>query len=223
MALPIARVMVAAAALIAAAFGRGAEAGDVRALVTDQKGSPVQDAVVVMVPRSGVMVSSARPRRDVVDQIDREFVPYVKAVVVGTPVDFPNNDGIRHHVYSFSPPKVFELPLYAGTPAYPIVFDRPGVVTLGCNIHDWMVGHIYVSETPYFGTTGSEGRVTLDNLPPGPYVARVWHPSLDAAEESTARAVIIERSGTADVVWQLTLKQKFRPRRAPLPGAAGYR
>jgi hypothetical protein len=217
------RVMVAAAALIAAAFCRGAEAGDLRALVTDQKGGPVQDAVVVMVPRSGVAVSPVKPRHDVVDQIDQEFVPYVKAVLVGTPVEFPNNDGIRHHVYSFSPPKVFELPLYVGRPANPIVFDRPGVVTLGCNIHDWMVGHVYVSETPYFGTTGSEGRVTLGNLPPGPYVARVWHPSLEAAAESTAKAVIIEGSGLAAVVWQLTLKQRFRPRRAPVPGPRGYR
>ena len=89
-----------------------------------------------------------KPGREIVDQINLEFVPHVKPVVVGSPVYFPNKDDVRHHVYSFSPAKRFELPLYSGTPAAPVVFDRPGIVAIGCNIHDWMLGYIYVAETP---------------------------------------------------------------------------
>ena len=93
-------------------------------------------------------------RRDaVVDQVDKEFTPKVNAILVGTSVIFPNHDNVRHQVYSFSPAKRFELPLYAGVPAQPVVFDTPGVVVLGCNIHDWMVGYVYVSESPYFAKT----------------------------------------------------------------------
>jgi len=157
-----------------------------------------------------------------VDQIDKEFVPHVKAVVVGAPVFFPNKDNIRHHVYSFSPVKTFELPLYSGTPANPVVFDRPGVVTIGCNIHDWMLGFIYVAETPWVATTGRSGSAKLDGLPPGPYAVRVWHPRMEGSEAATTRAVTIG-TGPGDAVWQLTLKQERRPRRAPVPGQRGYR
>jgi len=198
-----------------------AEAADLTVVVRDQKGEPLPDAVVVALPGRGVP-PPARPRRETVDQIDKEFIPYVKAVVVGSPVFFPNKDNIRHHVYSFSPAKTFELPLYTGTPAHPVVFDRPGVVTIGCNIHDWMIGYIYVAETPYFGTTGRPGRARLENLPPGAYAVRVWHPKMDGTEESTVRAITLG-SGAVEAAWEVTLRQEPRPRRAPLPGQRGYR
>src|SRR5207244_3930054 len=108
-------------------------------------------------------------------------------VLVGSPVSFPNRDDVRHHVYSFSPAKRFDLPLYVGTPAKPVVFDTPGVVIIGCNIHDWMVGYIYVSESPYFATTDADGRADLTGLPPGRYTARVWHPQLAGADDATRR------------------------------------
>jgi plastocyanin len=202
------------------AAGAGA-AADIAAVVRDQAGAPVVDAVVVAV-RAGAPPPAVRPGREVVDQIDREFVPYVKAIVVGSQVFFPNKDNIRHHVYSFSPVKTFELPLYSGTPANPVVFDRPGVVTIGCNIHDWMIAHIYVSESPYFGTTRAPGTVTLENLPPGTYTVRVWHPRMQGAEAATAQSVTVGAT-PASVSWQLTLRQELRPRRAPVPGQRGYR
>src|SRR5438445_7359616 len=146
---------------------RVAEAGDIRAFVTDQAGRPIEDVVVRAVAVSGTTLP-VKPARETVDQINKEFVPYVKPIVVESSVTFPNKDNIRHHVYSFSPAKTFELPLYIGTPATPIVFDRKGVVTIGCNIHDWMIAHIYVAETPYFGKTGTDGKARLENLPPGP-------------------------------------------------------
>jgi plastocyanin len=118
----------------------------------------------------------------VMDQRDSTFVPGVLPVQVGTAVSFPNSDQVQHQVYSFSTPKPFELPLYAGTPRAPILFDQPGVVVVGCNIHDWMIGYIVVLDTPHFGKSGAEGTVRV-SAPPGRYTLRVWHPRLDAPVE----------------------------------------
>ncbi len=141
-------------------------AGTLSSLVKDASGKPVSDVVVYAMPTSGARPAAARTPRAAVDQVDREFVPHVKAVQVGTDVMFPNKDNIRHHVYSFSPAKTFELPLYRGTPANPVKFDRAGVVVLGCNIHDWMLGYVFVLETPYFNTTGADGRTRADRRTP---------------------------------------------------------
>jgi plastocyanin len=184
------------------------------ATVADARGAPLADAVVVAVPADGAPRVGARAR-DVVDQVDKEFTPRVTVVAVGTAVAFPNNDNVRHHVYSFSPAKRFELPLYAGTPAQPVVFDKPGVVVLGCNIHDWMVGYIYVSESPYFGKTDASGRVRLDNLPPQSYVVRVWHPQMAADEQTTRRDVDLARARSSTLAWTIALNPEVRVRRAP--------
>jgi plastocyanin len=188
-------------------------AADLHAMVRNQKGQPVADAVVVAVP-DVPPAKPPRPKLEQVEQIDEEFVPKVKALLVGSPVSFPNRDNVRHHVYSFSPAKRFDLPLYVGTPATPIIFDTPGVVTLGCNIHDWMIGYIYVSESPYYATTGADGRASI-SMPAGAYTVRVWHPQLAAAEDSTRRK--LEVQNTADVEWALALKPEVRIRRTP-PG-----
>ena len=189
---------------------------EIAATVTDQQGKPLADAVVVAVPVDGNLRLPAKPRDDTVDQVDKQFVPKVMAVAVGTSVFFPNNDNIRHQVYSFSAAKRFELPLYAGVPAQPVVFDKPGVVVLGCNIHDWMVGYIYVSESPYFAKTGATGKATLADLPPRAYVVRVWHPQAEALEEATRKTVDASRARAVDVEWALKLKPEARVRRAPV-------
>jgi plastocyanin len=118
--------------------------GELVVEVHDAKGRPLADAIVTATgpaPAAG----GKRPAATI-DQINQEFVPQVSAVQVGTAVHFPNQDNIRHHVYSFSPAKQFELPLYKGTEAPPVVFDRSGLVVLGCNIHDWMLGYLYVGK-----------------------------------------------------------------------------
>jgi hypothetical protein len=158
---------------------------------------------------------------EVVDQIDKEFTPYVKPVRVGSSVQFPNKDNVQHHVYSFSAPKKFELPLYRGTPARPVLFDRTGVVKLGCNIHDWMVGYIYVAETPHFATTGAQGTALIRDLPAGSYSVRLWHPRLSADEHTTQRRAQLAASGAAELAWMLVLKAEERVRRAPAPGRGG--
>jgi hypothetical protein len=197
-----------------------AAAGELSATVRDDRNKLLADAVVLVTPVDRP-IPPLRPGREIVDQVDYEFVPYVKPVIVGSSVSFPNKDNVRHQVYSFSPAKKFELPLYAGTPAAAVVFDKTGVVVLGCNIHDWMIGFIYVADTPYFGKSGGDGIVRLANLPAGEYEVRVWHPRLADSEESTSRRISVG-AGTAEESWQLRLKPEFRLRRAPIGGHGGY-
>ena len=89
------------------------------------------------------------------------------SVGVGTRVEFPNNDSVSHQVYSFSPAKRFQLPLYKGEIHPPVTFDQPGLVVLGCNIHDSMVGYIYVTDAPYFGTTERVRHLEAEGLAHG--------------------------------------------------------
>jgi plastocyanin len=211
-------LLVLLACAVAAAHAQTAE---IAATVTDDQGRPVADAVVVAVPTEGALRLPARLREGMVDQVDQEFTPRVTAILVGTPVRFPNHDNIRHQVYSFSPAKVFELPLYVGAPSEPVVFDKPGVIVLGCNIHDWMIGYIYVSESPYFAKTGQDGKALLAELPLRAYTVRVWHPQLDAAEETTRKTVDASRPGQSAVAWTLKLKREAKVRRAPTSEGRG--
>jgi plastocyanin len=204
---------VALAALVPAASAASLEAS-----VTDKPGKPVENAVVYALPKN------YKPPKTtpvlVVDQIDKEFVNHVTAVQVGTPVSFPNSDDIRHHVYSFSPAKTFELPLYTGTPAQPVMFDKPGAVALGCNIHDWMLGYIYVVETPHFAKTGADGRARLD-LPAGDYEVRVWHPEMQGKSEQAGQKINLGEA--AKLGFSLDLKHAWKPRRAPAGPDGGAR
>jgi plastocyanin len=195
---------------------------EIAATVNDDKGKPVADAIVVAVPMDGVIRPPSRTREAIVDQINREFEPKVTAVLAGTAVIFPNHDDVRHQVYSFSPAKRFELPLYAGVPSQPVLFDRPGVVVLGCNIHDWMVGYVYVSDSPYFAKTGKDGKAMLTDLSPRAYIVRVWHPQLEGTEEATKKNVDASRSRSVAVAWTLKLKPEARIRRAPVADRPGH-
>jgi plastocyanin len=205
--------------LLAAVPGHAAE------LIVQVKdhGKPVSDAVVLAMPTDAKNLLRSKLPADAVDQVDKQFVPYVKPVYVGSRVRFPNSDNIRHQVYSFSSAKKFELPLYAGATAAPVVFDKPGVVVLGCNIHDWMIGYIYVADTPFFAKTEGAGTVTLSDLPPGEYTVRVWHPSMaEHAEESTARRLTLSADAPATLEWALSLKPIFRVPRVSTSGASVY-
>jgi plastocyanin len=198
-----------------------AMAGDLHATVYDDGGKPLPDAVVVAYP-DGFEVAPPEAMVEVEDQINKEFVPYVKPVHIGTLVRFPNKDDISHHVYSFSAAKRFELPLYKGSVASPVMFEKAGVVKLGCNIHDWMVGYIYVTDAPFFGKSAAQGSVTIAEMPAGTYRVRVWHPRMAAPEDSTARRIVMQGSAPAVVEWRLKLNREFRPQRTPLPGEPGY-
>lgn len=140
--------------------------------VRDAGGAPVPDAVVAVELR-GQPAKAGAGVTATMGQKDRQFQPQLLIVQTGTAVNFPNFDTVRHHVYSFSPTKRFELKLYSGTPAEPVVFDKSGVAQLGCNIHDRMSAHIVVVDTPVFGRADAQGEVKLD-LPPGEHRVRLW-------------------------------------------------
>jgi plastocyanin len=145
--------------------------------ITDQQGQPLADAVVELLDPAS---KALRSKPAEVAQQDLTFRPFVSAVQVGTSVDFPNQDKTRHHVYSFSPAKVFELKLYADKPEAPVLFDTPGIVALGCNIHDYMQAYVYVGESPFLAVTDEQGIATFDELPAGAYQLKLWHPWQDA-------------------------------------------
>jgi plastocyanin len=161
---------------------------------------PVRDAIVYAVPE-GRQLPLAR-RTAVMDQKNRMFIPHILAVQTGTSVRFPNSDDIRHHVYSFSPAKAFQLPLYKGTTANPITFDRAGVVTLGCNIHDQMSAFIVVVDTPYFENASADGHATLRDVQAGRYTVHLWYP--DMREEPAPRSVTLSADEVASVSFDAT-------------------
>jgi plastocyanin len=174
------RAQSLAVALFFIAGNAAAGGGHIAATITDREGAPVPLAVVYAealgaeLPEAGLPAPTA-----VMDQKNREFVPHILVVRTGTEIQFPNSDTVSHHVYSFSPAKSFELALYRqGTVHPPLVFDAPGEVTLGCNIHDDMVGYILVVDTPYFATTDGKGEAQLAGLAPGKYRLHVWTPRL---------------------------------------------
>jgi len=161
-------------ALLAAGAALSAAAASVTVQVLDVNGAPVPNAVVYAEPTSGQAVPKSLKQAEV-EQKDVKFFPLVSVVQVGTPILFPNHDKVRHHVYSFSPAKTFELKLYSGVPTSPIVFDKVGTVVLGCNIHDQMVAYVQVVNTPFFGKTDMSGRVKLDGLVNGKYALKAWY------------------------------------------------
>lgn len=198
--------------LLFAALTLPAVAGEVVAMLVDQDGAPVDDAVIYLHSVNGQSFS-AEPIESEVDQIDKSFAPYVRVVTVNSRVAFPNFDDIRHHVYSFSEAKTFELPLYIGTPANPVLFDKPGIVDLGCNIHDFMRGYVLVLETPHHARSQA-GRARLAGLPAGQLDIRIWHPLL-AEEETLVRNFELGEQETHEFALTLELRSELGARRAP--------
>jgi plastocyanin len=137
-----------------------------------------------------------------IEQVSRQFAPRVTVMPVGSMVQFPNRDTVRHHVYSFSPTKNFELKLYAGNPSNPVLFDKPGVVVLGCNIHDQMVAWMLVVETPYYGKTNAAGQLTLSGVPAGNYRLHTWHAGLPVGAPAQEQPLNVT-SADANVVVNL--------------------
>ncbi len=183
---------VALCAVLASAAAQGAS---VNVQVTDAAGLPVTDAVIYAEPVGGSAPAKA-PKSAEIEQKARKFAPPVSVIQVGSEVSFPNNDTVRHHVYSFSAPKVFELKLYSGTPGNPILFDKAGTVVVGCNIHDQMLAYIHVVNTPYFGRTDATGKTHLEGLPAGKYTLKFWNYRTPAANLIQEQALVV---GGADV------------------------
>ena len=189
-----------AAALCALLWLTGAaSAGSLRVQVLDSAGKPLEGAVVSLVSDAARRAVRPLPEQEI-SQENKQFVPAVRVVTVGTLVRFPNRDSVRHHVYSFSPAKKFEIKLYAGTPAAPVRFDQPGVAVLGCNIHDQMVGWVVVLDTPYFAQTDAQGQALLEGMPAGAHQLRARHARLPVDVTPPQQAIALtEGDSTATV------------------------
>jgi plastocyanin len=198
-----------AAALIALLYTPSVFAGMVTVNVTTRSGGAAEDAVIVFDPLDAAPPASHGTAT--IDQINKRFVPRVTVVRTGTAITFPNSDRIRHQVYSFSPAKAFTLKLYAGSPNTPVTFDHPGLVVLGCNIHDNMVAFVAVVDSPYFAKTADSGVASL-NLPAGRYRLRAWHPNaigaatpqeitVPAAPLSIPLAIDVDTRSAAVAAW----------------------
>jgi plastocyanin len=147
--------------------------------ITDTDGRPAAGAIVSLMPEKGAAPSASNIAGEaVIDQRHQMFVPLTVTIRKGGHVVFTNNDATMHQVYSFSPIKQFEYEIRQGEKSPPVVFDKPGVAAIGCNIHDNMVAFVYVAESPWTVTTDSHGHARIDNVPEGAYRATVWHPKL---------------------------------------------
>jgi plastocyanin len=202
------RITIAAAVLVAGF----AQAATLEVRVRDASGAPVADAAVFAVPAGGGG-EAKRAAKVQIEQREREFIPFVTVLQAGTTVSFPNRDPILHHVYSFSPAKSFEIKLYGqGKSPAEVVFDQPGVVTLGCNIHDWMIAYVVVVPTPYFGRSGADGIVRIRDLHAGSYEVRAWHPQQRSAASPQTAPLEAATQGHLDFTLDTApRKQRYKP------------
>jgi plastocyanin len=150
-----------------------AHATSVVVQVNDANGKPLADTIIYAEPEGGAMPKMPRPAE--IEQRGLKFVPLVSVIQTGSQVSFPNNDKVRHHIYSFSPAKKFDQKLYSGVAAAPQVFDKAGTVVLGCNIHDRMIAYVKVVDTPYFARTDAAGVARIDLPAAGKYSVTAWH------------------------------------------------
>lgn len=176
--------VLASAFLLCVATQAAAEPWNVT--VVDQDGRPVPDALVML--NDGTVMPPAAASLEVA-QRNAEFEPRIAVVSRGTAVQFPNRDRARHHVYSFSSARTFEIELYKGTPSDPVAFEQNGIVTIGCNVHDWMYGVIYVIDTPFYGVSTSQGRAVVPRPAGDQFELTVWHP--DQADGGVTRSVTL--------------------------------
>lgn len=159
-----------------AASATGVKGTSLNATILDRSGQPVEHAVLSL--HTGVSSQAPPSTVATMDQRQLQFAPEVIAIQTGTTVSFPNHDDVRHHVYSFSHPNAFELKLYHGEAGKHHRFERPGVVVLGCNIHDGMIGYMRVVDTPHFAKSNADGALTIENAVSGRQKLKLWHPDL---------------------------------------------
>jgi len=190
-------------------FSLAASASELTFLINDFKQKPITNVVITVTPLFSK--PELEMQVQIIDQIKKEYVPHVLIITQGSSVNFPNKDNIRHHVYSFSDAKQFELPLYKGEATDPVLFEKLGVVALGCNIHDWMRGYIYVTDTPFAALTNDKGKAQITGLVEGGYQIKLWHPR----QKSSFEAIEIQISNESfkELKFELELKPKIKKRK----------
>jgi len=186
-------------------------AGSIVVKALKRDGKPLIGAAVLLEAEAPAL-PPAPPVKAIMDQVDLAFVPDVLVLPVHSSVQFPNSDEVRHQVYSFSSARQFQLPLYRGKPYPPVTFAQPGIVTLGCNIHDNMIAYIVVTNAPFFGRTANDGSWSANDVPAGRYRLRIWHPLLGETPEEGRVVQIGEQRAEVDI----KLSRSLKP--APLTG-----
>jgi plastocyanin len=187
-----------------------APAASVSVQVSDSAGKPLADVVVVADAEAG----AAPPRTMAAGEVAQrglKFMPLVSVIQTGSRVAFPNYDKVKHHIYSFSPAKKFDQKLYSGATAATQVFDKAGLVVLGCNIHDRMVSYIKVVDSPYFAKTGADGVARIELPAGGKYTVSAWHYQMAGAAAEQA----VTLTGDAALVFKLALKPPVLEADAP--------
>jgi plastocyanin len=214
---------VAALVAFGIMYCASAAAARLEVQVADARGNPVPDVVVIAEPlaaASHARTPSSAPTA-IMDQINKLFVPEILVVRAGTQVIFPNTDSVEHQVYSFSPAKRFSLGLYRGQPHEPVLFDIPGLVVLGCNIHDNMIGFIYVTESPYFGKSTAAGRVVLADVSAGAYRVVAWSPRFNEPQQQLQQRTAVEEHD--DQAVKFIVSHALRPARSESSSAPHVR
>jgi plastocyanin len=203
--------IAAAAALLFPLMSPPASAAALELQLLTVDGKPVAGAVLALRSTQPDRVPAA-PVKAVMDQQQRKFVPHVLIVPLNSTVSFPNSDSVSHQVYSFSPARKFQLPLYRGSPNPPVQFDRAGVITLGCNIHDAMRAYIFVVDGQHYGRSDAEGLWTVTAAEPGEYEVQVWHPLARELQPFIEKTLTIQAGNQPQrLTLQATTPLRLRP------------
>lgn len=171
--------------------------------IKQSNGEPAQGVVVTLANDTATPVQAGVQE---MGQRKRQFDPHILIVQKGATVSFPNYDDIKHHVYSFSAAGSFEKELYKGRESSPEVFNTAGIVELGCNVHDWMLGYVYITDTPLFGKTDENGVLTLSNVPDGNYNITIWHPRLD--NDTNSETMNVDITGNYSVALKANIAEE---------------
>jgi plastocyanin len=181
-----------------------ASAGALSIRLDDGHGHPVADAVVTLRKEGEAGPSQRAAMTKIIDQRDETFIPYVEIFRPGDQVVFRNSDRTRHHVYSFAPAKTFEFVIVPGASSPPVTLDHVGEISVGCNIHDQMITHLYVSDAPWISRSSNDGRVDFEQLPTGSYQLEVWHPQLRPGRAGPHQDVAVD-DAPVNVTYSLSL------------------
>jgi plastocyanin len=182
--------------------------------VNDATGKPLADTIVYAEPEGGNAPKAPHPAE--IEQRGLKFLPIVTVIQTGSQVSFPNNDKVRHHIYSFSPAKKFDQKLYSGVTAAPQVFDKAGTVVLGCNIHDRMIAYVKVVDTPYFAKTDAAGVARIELPVAGKYSVTAWHYNMVGT--GSAQQLAVSGAAPQQLAYKLALKPNVSDPDSPSPG-----
>jgi plastocyanin len=192
--------------ILALLLPMSAQATDMVLTFQDESGKAVEDVVATLYPNGKpTPLPAAKPDATIV-QRDLKFDPFILAIPVGTKVHLPNQDRVRHQVYSFSSAKRFSLELYGQNESRSVVFDKEGVAALGCSIHDAMVAFVKVVDTGLYGVAKSNGVVTFKNLPTGPLTIKIWHPYQNTPEAEQIINLVVPEQGSVQQTVKISLR-----------------